>query len=333
MFHHKPPASAPSAHSAPLPPTAEVQITTSHTSRGAPPKIAPLLHPGTYATQKLCCARQLDQDVFFYKRHFRHGEFSVDTAHWRDEFLKDAFHAVAELPLWVLVFAYILLYVLAVLVLALLFFIIAHWEENSLYPDASWWSCVQCSWQTLTTVGYGSVSTTGYAASIIGAIAVVASLCFDAAGIGIFYTRFSNASLKSRSILHSERAVICRACEWMPPRLEVRVFHISDHALVDPSVKLTMARWHSGQDGIGRVSIEFVSLPLANKQPDIGFLQYPYSILHFIDKASPLYPYIGFEADGTPFPKAPNSPPPLDPPLPAIPPSLRGVSGSPEAET
>ena len=69
----------------------------------------------------------------------------------------------------------------------------------------------------------------------------------------------------------------------MPLRFECRVHHLSDHALVDPTVKLTMARWRSGQDGRGRVCLEFQQLELGNKAPLIAFLQYPYSVLHHID--------------------------------------------------
>ena len=53
-------------------------------------------------------------------------------------------------------------------------------RHSSLAPDSSWWSCLQCSWQSLTTVGYGTIATTGYAASLIGAVAVILSMIFDA---------------------------------------------------------------------------------------------------------------------------------------------------------
>ena len=76
-------------------------------------------------------------------------------------------------------------------------------------------------------------------------------------GVGIFYKKFSNAAIKARTILHSDKACVCRAQPSMPMRFEARVHHLSDHALVDAQVRMTMARWHSGQDGVSRVSLEF----------------------------------------------------------------------------
>lgn len=51
----------------------------------------------------------------------------------------------------------------------------------------------------------------------------------------------------------------------MPLRFEARVHHLSDHALVDAQVRLTMARWHSGQDGVGRVSLEFTGARVVHR--------------------------------------------------------------------
>lgn len=83
--------------------------------------------------------------------------------------------------------------------------------------------------------------------------------------------------------------------------------HLADHALVDPSVKLYMARWRSGQDGVGRVCIEFDELAVGNRTggqvtPMAAFLQYPWSVVHYLDEASPLRPYVELGPDGTPAP-------------------------------
>jgi len=121
---------------------------------------------------------------------------------------------------------------------------------------------------------------------------------FDAIGVGVFYQKFSNASNKTRHILHSTHACICHAQgpsptfpEGLPPRFECRVHHLSDMGLVEPSVKLVMARFRSGQRGTGRVCVQFQDLEVAN-QSEIAFLQFPYSAMHFIDENSPLAEYL-----------------------------------------
>jgi hypothetical protein len=85
-------------------------------------------------------------------------------------------------------------------------------------------------------------------------------------------------------------------------RFEVRIHHKSSYALVDTTVKLTMARFHAGQGTKGRVCIEFVDLPLGNRTAGGGatcFLQYPWSVVHWIDADSPLAEYVT-AVDGRP---------------------------------
>jgi len=65
-----------------------------------------------------------------------------------------------------------------------------------------------------------------------------------------------------KMIIHSSTACVCRANKMrgLPMRLECRVHHLADHALVDPNCKLYMAVWHSGQDGLTRACIELQPL-------------------------------------------------------------------------
>ena len=91
----------------------------------------------------------------------------------------------------------------------------------------------------------------------------------------------TNASIKTRAIMHSDTCVI-RQGESPGSRLfECRIHHIADHALVDPIVKLTMAKWHHNESG--RVSIEFIDLPVSNKTSR-AFIQFPWSTIHIIDE-------------------------------------------------
>ena len=69
-----------------------------------------------------------------------------------------------------------------------------------------------------------------------------------------------------RTIVHSTSACICRANvrEGLPMRFECRAHHLGDHSLVEPIVRLTLARWRSGQDGIGRVCLQFKELDVGS---------------------------------------------------------------------
>ena len=235
----------------------------------------------------------------------RYGEFSVDSVKWWQEMWREPFHAIVELPWWLVLLGYLGTYTTFIFTTALALFLIGKGNAASLTPDVSWASCVACAWQTVTTVGYGGASTAGVWANAVGALAVVLSLMFDAIGIGLIYQKVSSPSRKSRRcILHSTRACVCRAQPGMPMRFECRVHHLSDYALVDPSVKLYMARFHSGQQGEGRVAIEFQELRIGNRTggqdtPFSAFMQYPWSVLHFIDESSPLAPYVLPPRDGS----------------------------------
>ena len=141
----------------------------------------------------------------------RFGQFSVDSVSMWKEFRDDPFHSCANMPLLVLLTGYLFCYLVFTLFTALLFFLIALGDDEdspSLSPDASWKSCVQCAWQSVTTVGYGGIATEGFWASGVCATAVVLSLVFDAIGIGVFYQRLSNASIKARSIVHSREELL-----------------------------------------------------------------------------------------------------------------------------
>lgn len=230
----------------------------------------------------------------------RHGEFTVDSASLWSEFQKEPFYALVALPTPVLLLLYLMAYSVFIFTTAFLFWLIALGDPNTLLPDSSWQSCCLCAWQSVTTVGYGAVTTNSAAANVVGAVAVVLCLVFDAVGIGVFYQHISNPADKKASILHSTCACISRAQPGMPIRFECRVHHLADYALVSPSCKLTLARFHTGQDGAGRVSIEFEELQISNKCDRSAFLQYPWSVVHFVDERSALAKYIQTSASGEP---------------------------------
>ena len=179
----------------------------------------------------------------------RFGEFTVDSAKWYHELLLEPFHSCCSVPLAILVILYLLVYALFILFAAALLYLVGLVEEDSIAPDASWRSCVQCAWQSITTVGYGGISPQGSWSNVVRMVTVVLALVIDALGIGIIFQRLSMASHKVRTILHSERACVCHAQPGMPVRFECRVHHLADYALCDSSCKLVMARFLKDSQG------------------------------------------------------------------------------------
>ena len=111
----------------------------------------------------------------------RKGEFSVDSANWWEEFRTSPTIVMFTMPLRLLVLVYAFTYLLLMFLLALLFYLIALGETASLSPDSSFATCMQVSWQSLTTVGYGGAAPTGFWSNAVCAIAVVVSLSADGA--------------------------------------------------------------------------------------------------------------------------------------------------------
>ena len=264
---------------------AQIEILTTNLAGRQPTGVKPLVDSGH--TPKLSTLAP------------RYGEFSVDSASLWSEFVKEPFHAFVALPMPLLLILYLAAYAIFIFLTAFLFWLIALGDDNALTPDSTWRSCVLCAWQSVTTVGYGGIATNSVAANVVGAIAVVTCLIFDAVGIGVVYEHISSAATKKKSILHSSHACVCRAQCGMPVRFECRVHHISDYALVEPHCKLTMARFHSGQDGEGRVAIEVEELAVSNRT-GIALLQYPWSVVHYVDADSPLAKYVRISATGEP---------------------------------
>jgi hypothetical protein len=214
----------------------------------------------------------------------------------RREFSLDPFHAVVDLLSFKqLVAIFILCYLLMMLFFGLLFYGIAsipdHMDDG-FAPDNTFWTCLQCAWQSVTTVGYGTASPVGPVANVACALAVVISVVLDSVGIGVFFQRMTHAGSKARSLIHSQQAVIRKGATPGERVLECRVHHMADHALVDPTARLTLVKWHSGHPGSAapRVCLEFQDLELANATTR-SFLQYPWSLVHTIGQVSPLRHY------------------------------------------
>lgn len=199
-------------------------------------------------------------------------------------FMKDPFHTLLTFNMGTLLLLFIGAYAAIFSFFTVLFYIIEHTNIEAFGNSETgekWdmWQCFLCSWQTVTTVGYGVVFPRGHLANLACCLACVLSLVLDCFATGIFFAKMANAATKARSILHSSTAVITSAgtpsqinggkhangagaeVGGGPKFFECRIHHASDDVLVDPYVRLYMSSWKSGQDGKGEYLLLRLALP------------------------------------------------------------------------
>lgn len=258
----------------------------------------------------------------------RAGFFTVDLKTTLCQLLcTDPYHTIVNMPTMVLVLVFILVYMLLFFVFGFIFWLVESVEpgsfETTTGEDGTFWTCFECSWQSLLTVGYGTTYPTHPAAQIIASFAVVVSLLVDSFAVGIFFSNLSQASRKEESILCSKVAVV-----HGPPGkryFECRVHHLASHPMVDPSVKLYLCRWGrypepqsidpraaasdellsaqllDGTDDFAQsahavaeqpwqqgIDLDFEELEVHSKS-DRCFLQLPWCVRHHISQDSPLH--------------------------------------------
>ncbi len=131
--------------------------------------------------------------------------------------------------------------------------------------------------QTITTLGYGRVAPLGLTANIVAAIESMLGLLSFALATGLLYGRFSKPSAK---IKYSTHAVIA-------PYQDINAFMFrvanprSNQLLeVEVNITLSMKRKDSGLRDFFILEVE---------RPKVVFFPYTWTIVHPINKESPLY--------------------------------------------
>jgi inward rectifier potassium channel len=130
--------------------------------------------------------------------------------------------------------------------------------------------------QTLTTVGYGHVYPTGYAASTVSAIESLMGLLGFALATGILYGRFSRPRA---DLMYSEKALI--APYMGITGLMFRITNKMQYELIECEASVTLA--YNDPETKKR---EFESLKLEINR--INFLTLSWTIVHPIDNDSPI---------------------------------------------
>jgi len=158
-------------------------------------------------------------------------------------------------------------------------------EGDNLAP---FWTAFFFSVQTLTTVGYGSVSPIGFGANLIAAMGALTGLMSFALGTGLLFARFSKPTA---SILFSENAIISTYEDGKA--LMFRLANRRRNMLTNLQIEVTAA-WLS-RDKQGRISRMY--RPLVLERDALSMLPLSWTIVHPITEESPITDCIkhGFE--------------------------------------
>ncbi len=133
--------------------------------------------------------------------------------------------------------------------------------------------------QTLTTVGYGTISPHGIGANVVASVEAMTGVLGLAFSAGLLYGRFSRPNAR---ILFSSNAIIAPYQE--ATSLQIRIANQRNNALVDLEATLVLMTVEGSGDRARRA---YAKLEL--ERPNIYFLPLTWTIVHPITPGSPLH--------------------------------------------
>ncbi len=149
-------------------------------------------------------------------------------------------------------------------------------ENGSTFLQAYYFSV-----QTFTTVGYGVMSPTGWAAQMLSSIeAFVGFLSFSLA-TGLLYGRFSKPNSK---LIFSSNAIIAPYKDEMTS-LQFKIVNSRDNVLLDVKVRMLLIKDKITKSG--DIRKQYFQLPL--EISELGLLPLSWTVVHPINSSSPLY--------------------------------------------
>ncbi|BDS12838.1 ion channel [Aureispira anguillae] len=143
----------------------------------------------------------------------------------------------------------------------------------------AFWTAFFFSVQTLTTVGYGSVSPMGFVANLIAAMGALTGLMVFALATGLLFARFS---MPSASILFSENAIIAPYNEGKA--LMFRLANKRRNMLTNLHIEV-IAAW-VGRDKSGRE--KRIYRPLELERDKLTMLPLSWTVVHPLEEDSPI---------------------------------------------
>jgi len=158
-------------------------------------------------------------------------------------------------------------------------------EELSIIPGGALENFINAfnfSAQTITTVGYGAISPKGIASGIISSIEALAGLMSFSFITGLLYGRFS----KPKSSIRFSKSFVVRKFNG-EKALMFRLTNKRKTIMIEPDIKITLTI--SELEKNGEFKRSFYELKL--ERDHVTYLPTMWTIVHVIDKDSPLYKY------------------------------------------
>lgn len=138
------------------------------------------------------------------------------------------------------------------------------------------------STQTITTLGYGAISPIGNAAAFVAAFEAFLGLLSFSFFTGLLYGRFS----KPKAAIRFSESFVIRDFK-ADKALMFRLMNKRRNIMIEPEINVTMAINYTNKNG--EFKREFFELPLERKS--IMYMPTTWTIVHEIDKGSPLYKF------------------------------------------
>jgi inward rectifier potassium channel len=191
------------------------------------------------------------------------------------------YHWLIYLPWFQLIFFGVIAYVIVNIFFATVYLILGQNQLSGYDPSLGhsyFLHCFYFSTQTLTTVGFGSISPLRTGSSLLAAFEAMVGLLGFAFATSVIYGRFSKAKSK---IVHSKTMVIS------PYRgikgLKFRIANSKRNQLIEMSAKV-MYSFLETENGIAKR--KYLRLPLEIEE--INMFPLPWTIVHPLDETSPL---------------------------------------------
>ena len=216
--------------------------------------------------------RLINKDGTFNVR--RVGDSFLNSVNW--------YHRLITLS-WVKFFAIVFLfYFLLNITFAGLYLLIGiEYLEgiNNDHQQSDFWEAFFFSAQTLTTVGYGRISPTGFWANSVAGLEALIGLLLIALATGLLYGRFSRSVPRIR---FSKNIVLA-------PYLDInglmfRIIHERDSELIDLDVELTLSCRDTLPSGVKTRKY----YPLELERDHVNFFPLNWTLVHPITEDSPL---------------------------------------------
>ncbi|MDE3015734.1 MAG: ATP-sensitive inward rectifier potassium channel 10 [Pseudomonadota bacterium] len=134
--------------------------------------------------------------------------------------------------------------------------------------------------QTLSTIGYGTLSPSGTAANLLVTVEAMLGFAYFAVVTGLMFAKFSRPTAR---VLFSDKAVVCPYNGV--PHLMLRLANQRGNRIVDAKVHVTVLRDEVSAEG--HKMRRFHDLPPVRER--VPVLQLTWTVMHPLDEKSPLH--------------------------------------------